>query len=80
MQKSISLSLAKQVTGTVDSKVGISSYSNVRWSLFSSLVLNIKRAIPNSCRCFCCKETTKDRMFKRGYDKLLKEIEITKVL
>ena len=29
----------------------------------------------------CCKEeTTRDRMFKRGYNKFLKEIEITTLL
>ena len=34
-----------------------------------------------SCCCRClCKETTKDRMFKRGFNKFLKEIEITNLL
>ncbi len=80
LQRSLSLSLAKKVTGTIDSKVGISSYSSVNFSFFSTMILNIKRFTPACCRVLCCKETTKDRMFKRGYQKFRKEIDIVNVL
>jgi hypothetical protein len=65
LQKNLSLSLAKRVTEDIDSKIGIQSYSNVHWSFFSTLGLNVKRVIPKCCRraCACCKESTKDRMF-----------------
>ena len=59
--------------------MGITQYQDINWSLFSSLTLNIKRFIPCCCRCLC-KESTKDRMFKRGFNKFIKEIEITNML
>lgn len=49
-------------------------------SFFSSLVLNIKHLLPSKCRCLCCKETTKDRLFAIGYKKMKKEIEIQSIL
>ena len=60
--------------------MGISQYKDIHWSFFSSFILNIKRFFPACCRCGPCKDTTKDRMFKRGFNKFLKEIEITNML
>ena len=36
--------------------------------------------VPQSLRCLCCKETTKDRIFTQGYRKLKQEIEISSIL
>ena len=36
--------------------------------------------LPRKCRCACCKETTKDRLFYRGLAKLKKEIEIQTII
>lgn len=62
-----------------DKALGISQYQDMHWSIFSSFILNIKRFMPACCRRFC-KESTKDRMFKRGFDKFRKEIEITNLI
>ena len=55
-------------------------YQDIHWSVFNSFILNVKRFFPACCRCSVCKESTKDRMFKRGFNKFLKEIEITNML
>lgn len=53
----------------------------MHWNVFSSLILNIKRVLPECClRRRCCLETTSDRMFKRGFNKFRKEIEVTNLI
>lgn len=63
-----------------DKAANISEFKQVNQNFFSSLILNIKLILPKRCRFGCCKETTKDRLFNRGYKKLKKEIEIQNIL
>ena len=49
-------------------------------NFFTTLKLNLKLIVPKSCRCLCCKESTKDRIFTQGYHKLKQEIEISSIL
>ena len=80
IQVALFKSFATKIASAVDSKSSTTRYQNVNWNVFSSLVLNIKRVLPNACRIGCCKETTRDRMFKRGFDKFKKEIQITELI
>ena len=72
--------MSEKVTGAIDKKVGIGQFQDINWSFFSTLALNIKFAIPKVCKCLCCRETSRDRIFKRGFDKFKKEIVITNIL
>ena len=75
---------AKRIRATVsknlDKSVGIHQFESMNWSIFRSCSLNCKRMLPTRCKCLCCRESTRDRMLKRGFDKLQKEIEITSLL
>jgi len=72
--------MAEKVTGEIDKSIGISHYQSINWSFFNSLKLNIKLHLPRICRCMCLKESSRDRMFKRGFDKFRNEIKITNIL
>ena len=64
-----------------DKGASIKKYQQMHWNVFSALFLNIKRALPECCRRRrCCLESTSDRMFKRGFNKFRKEIEITNLI
>ena len=39
----------------------------------------MKYILPKKCRCLCCKESTKDRLFINGYKKLKDEIQISTI-
>ena len=39
----------------------------------------MKYILPKKCRCLCCKESTKDRLFIEGYKKLKHEIELSTI-
>lgn len=80
MQRAITRKISTQVSAEVEKKVSIQKYSNVHWSIFRTFKLNLKRMLPACCRTRCLKESTRDRMFRRGYSKLLREIEITRLL
>ena len=49
-------------------------------SFFSSLKLNIKHLTPKRCRVACCAETTKDRLFYKGYTKLKSEVSVQSMI
>ena len=80
MDRVLARSFVNRVSAGMDKKANISQYQNVNWNIFSTLVLNIKRNLPSKCRVCCCVEKTRERMFKRGFDKLLKEISITELI
>jgi len=64
----------------IEKSSNIAEFQKVNQSFFSSMKLNIKHALPAKCRFGCCKETTRDRLFYRGYQKLRKEIEIQTII
>ena len=64
----------------IGKSVGIQHFESMNWSIFRSCLMNIKRMLPSRCKCLCFRESTRDRLFKRGFDKLHKEIEITSLL
>ena len=64
----------KKLVQTVEDVSNLGSFKKVHIDFFSSLKLNIKHALPKRCRVACCKETTKDRLFHRGFKKLKAEI------
>lgn len=64
----------------IDKTANFSEFKRVNQNFFTTLVLNFKQLLPKSCRCLCCKESTKDRIFTQGYNKLKKEIEIETML
>ena len=68
------------VSTEIDSRVSIQQYRNLNFSFCSSLVLNCKRVLPSFCRCMCCRETTRDRMFNKSFNKYRNEIEITRLI
>lgn len=68
------------VSKVVDQQSSINKYKDVNWSVFNTLILNIKILMPSSCRRGCCKESIRDRLFKRAYTKYRKEIEITNMI
>lgn len=72
--------MSEKVGTVIDQKRGISQYQSLNWSIFSSLKLNIKMFLPKFCKCLCCKETTRDRIFNRSFKKFRSEIEITSLL
>ena len=80
MQRLFIRRLNSRVGNEINEKISISKFQNVNFSFFSSFMLNIKRVLPKSCRCLCCKETTRDRMFNRGFTKFRREIEITELV
>lgn len=73
-------SIGKKLDEQMESSANIQEYKDVQWSFFSSLRLNMMLVMPDKFRCLCCKETTKDRLFKQGYKKLKKEVEIQTIL
>ena len=72
--------LGSQIDNQIEKSTNISEFQQVNVSFLTTLKLNIKHLLPKKCRCACCKETTRDRLFYRGYKKFKKEIEIQTIL
>ena len=72
--------LAAELNSRIDKTTNIQEFQRVNQNFFTTLILNFKLIVPKSCRCLCCKESTKDRIFTQGYHKLKQEIEISSIL
>ena len=80
MSQILAQRITEKVSGQIDKQSGISQYMSIKWSFFNTLKLNLKRTLPLVCKCLCLRESTRDRMFNRGFNKLREEIKITSII
>ena len=80
MSQVLAQGISEKVSGQIDKQSGISSYMSIKFSFCNSLILNLKRGSPLFCKHFCLRESTRDRMFNRGYNKFHEEVKITSIL
>lgn len=80
MMQQLSVKMSNKVSVAVDENASIKNFESVPWGIFSTLCLNIKWICPDRCKCLCWRESTRERMFKRGYEKFRNEIEITSLV
>lgn len=55
--------LAGQLDSQFNKTTNIQEFQTVNQNFFTTLILNFKQLLPQSCRCLCCKERTRDRIF-----------------
>ena len=70
MLEKVASRIKDSISKDLDKNVSIQRFESMNWSIFGSCCLNIKWMLPSKCKCLCLRESTRDRMFKRGFDKL----------
>ena len=80
MMRLFSEALSAKVSVAIEKNASIKSFESVHWGIFSTFCLNIKRFCPRRCKCLCFRESTRERMFTRGFEKFFNEIEITTLI